>query len=154
MKKVNFATNWIYYVISSYLKMKWYDMFDIPKASLVVLINEDNKILSVSRKNNHNDKNIIGGKVDKGETFTQAAIREAKEETNLDVYNLIPIFYRKDGIYKCICYIGKYKGQIEKTSDKETGITEWVDFSKIEKGSFYEYNKKLKERLINIGLLV
>lgn len=132
--------------------MLWYNLFNIPKASLVLVINDKGEILSVSRKDNHKDKNIIGGKVDKGETFRQAAIREAKEETNLDVYDLIPIFFRKDGTYKCVTFIGKYKGIVAKTSEKETGVVEWINYDQLFNGSFQEYNRELKSILLKIGI--
>jgi 8-oxo-dGTP pyrophosphatase MutT (NUDIX family) len=56
------------------------------KSVAVVLINEDGELLMVSRKDNHNDFGLIGGKVDpedaadptKDETIV-AAIRETKE---------------------------------------------------------------------------
>src|ERR1700761_7731184 len=138
-----------YYQILTSIKMFWYDLFSIPKASLVLLINKEGKILSVSRKDNLLDKNIVGGKVDKGETFIKAAKREAKEETNLEVYDLVPIFFKKDGIYKCITFIGKYKGDIQQT---EKGAIEWIFYDELLTGSFGEYNRELKNILNKIGI--
>jgi 8-oxo-dGTP diphosphatase len=136
------------------IKMLWYDMFSIPKASLVLIIDSKGKILSVSRKDNSKDKNIVGGKVDKGETFIKAAIREAKEETGLDVYDLMPIFFRKDGVYKCVTFIAKYKGEISKTSETETGVVGWIFYDELFNGSFGDYNKELKNVLKKINIIL
>lgn len=54
----------------------------------VLLINPEGKILVGKRKSKHAPKySIFGGALEIGETFEQAAIREAKEETNLDIHN-------------------------------------------------------------------
>jgi 8-oxo-dGTP pyrophosphatase MutT (NUDIX family) len=123
------------------LKLIWFNLKKAPKASLVLLVNPKGKILSVSRKDNIFDKNIIGGKVDSGETFGQAAIRECKEETNLDIYNLIPIFIRKDGKFICVTYLADYSGNIEQN---EKGAIEWIQYDELFKGSFGNYNRELK----------
>lgn len=55
--------------------------------SAVYIVNGDN-ILLMHRQNNKSQGNkwgIPGGKVDKGETPLQAAIREVKEETGFDI---------------------------------------------------------------------
>ena len=58
----------------------------MPKASCVLLIDKINKLfLSVSLKTDKTDFNLPGGKVEKSETFKQAAIREMKEETGLNI---------------------------------------------------------------------
>lgn len=54
----------------------------------VLLINSEGKILVGKRKVNPAPKySIFGGALEMGETFEEAAIREAKEETNLDIRN-------------------------------------------------------------------
>lgn len=122
------------------------------KGAMVLLFNQG-KILSVSRKDDHTKKGLVGGKVDEGETFLQAAIREAKEETGLDVFGLIPIFSRIDGEFFCVVYIGQWKGEIHKTSDKETGIVEWVDWDELKAGPFGSYNAALEEHLKELNLI-
>ncbi len=55
------------------------------KRASTVLIIEDGKVLSISRRNDHNDFGIVGGGVEKNETFEQACIRETFEETGLTI---------------------------------------------------------------------
>ncbi|MBP9817884.1 NUDIX domain-containing protein [Candidatus Shapirobacteria bacterium] len=60
-----------------------------PKVGIcVVLINKEGKVLVGKRKGSHAQKySIPGGHLELGETFEQCAIREIKEETDLDIVN-------------------------------------------------------------------
>lgn len=49
----------------------------------VAVIKKDGFILSISRKDNHKDLGLVGGKVEEGETPEQAVIREVMEEVGL-----------------------------------------------------------------------
>lgn len=58
-----------------------------PKVGIgVIIVNNEGKILIGKRINSHAQKySIPGGHLELGETFEAAAIREIKEETNLDI---------------------------------------------------------------------
>jgi ADP-ribose pyrophosphatase YjhB (NUDIX family) len=60
-----------------------------PKVGLgVVIVNSEGKILIGKRKGAHAQKySIPGGHLHVGETFEAGAIREIKEETNLDIFD-------------------------------------------------------------------
>lgn len=60
---------------------------DKPRLTAAVLIEKQGKfLLALRNKKNFNNRWIIpGGGVDFGETTEQAAVREFKEETNIDV---------------------------------------------------------------------
>lgn len=61
---------------------------DCPRVGTGVIILKDDKILVGKRKGSHAPYySIPGGKLDLGETFENTAIREIKEETNLDLKN-------------------------------------------------------------------
>ena len=127
--------------------------YSYPKKGALVLLFNQGKILSVSRKDNHTLFGLIGGKLDEGETFLQAAVREAKEETGLDVFGLIPIFGRVDGEFFCVVYIGQWKGEIHQTSEKETGVVKWCDWEELKAGPFGSYNATLEEYLLKNNLI-
>lgn len=53
----------------------------------VAVIKKDGLVLSISRKDNHYDLGLVGGKVEVGETPEQAVIREVMEEVGLEGIN-------------------------------------------------------------------
>lgn len=67
--------------------MKGFNLFSV--AGLLFI---DKKVVAVSRKTNHNDFGLFGGKIDPGETPEQALIREAFEETSIIVLKYRPVY--------------------------------------------------------------
>ena len=63
-----------------------------PTPTVDILILKDDHIVLIKRKNPPHGWAIPGGYVDEGESVEHAAIREAKEETGLDVH-LTSLFY-------------------------------------------------------------
>ena len=58
-----------------------------PRVGIALIINKDNQVLLVKRKGSHGEGtwSTPGGHLEFGESPEQCAIREAKEETNVDV---------------------------------------------------------------------
>lgn len=127
------------------------------KAVCVILKNEDGQILAVSRKDDHTLFGLVGGKVDEEDSsLEEAIIRETKEETNLDVFNLKLVDTRPYGIsdetlYEQNCFVGEWKGtllsQEELNKKGETGIVKWVEKEVLENGFFGDYNKIVFEKI-------
>ena len=121
------------------------------KAVCVILKNDTGLILAVSRKDNHQLFGLVGGKVDETDlSLDDAIIRECKEETNLDIFNLKLIDTRvysisPETLYEQNCYIADWSGELlsqeELNAKGETGIVKWVPKEVLENGFFGEYNK-------------
>lgn len=100
----------------------------IPTVDIIIEI-ESKGIVLIKRKNPPNGWAIPGGFVDYGESLEEAAVREAKEETNLDV-KLVRQFYtysdpKRDPRHHSIStvYIAKGKGKPKAKDDAlEIGI--------------------------------
>ena len=115
-------------------------------AVLVLIINKNkNEFLSVSLKNDHSDFNLPGGKVEHNETYIQTGIREVKEETGIDIYNLHYLYKDLDNDFEVITYYTfDYQGNIY---TNENHIVKWLpiyDLNKSKKWSKYNsmiYNK-------------
>tara|TARA_R110000796_G_scaffold27712_2_gene76192 strand:+ start:2056 stop:2478 length:423 start_codon:yes stop_codon:yes gene_type:complete len=118
----------------------------------VVLINEDGLICLVSRKDNHKDFGLPGGKLDKGETYEEAAIREVKEETGLDIKNLTMIFamHRKGRMGQT--FIAEYSGKIDYDKEKEPHVVKWGKMKEAIDGKFGYWNKLVKETLKSLDV--
>ena len=118
------------------------------QAVCVILIN-GGKILGVSRKDNHSDMGLPGGKVDADDPSVEhAMIREAREETGLDIYNLTLIDTRVWGGYHQHCFTAEYRGCIHYDQATE-GVVEWVSAERLIAGSFGAYNGGI---LASLGL--
>ena len=114
------------------------------RASLALIYNEEGDVLSVSRKNDHNDLGLPGGRVEPNETDLEALIREVKEETGLDVISAVPYFERVDGDFIATVFDVDWTGTI---SSAESAAIKWVNFDELLKGSFGEYNRVLESHI-------
>ena len=120
------------------------------EAVQVVILNDAGYVLAVSRKHDHNNFGLVGGKVDKGESLEEAIIRETKEETGLDISNLTLVFsMHKDGYMGYTYLCGKWSGEI---NTEEPHIVKWSPFQRIIEGSFGKWNELVAESLTNMGV--
>jgi 8-oxo-dGTP pyrophosphatase MutT (NUDIX family) len=111
------------------------------KSVCVVLTNQNGQILGVSRKTDHNDMGLIGGKVDNTDPTPEfAAIRETKEETGLDIHNLRLMDTREYDGFLTHMYVAEYSGEI---CYDEPHVVEWVDTTTLIAGSFGDYNREI-----------
>ena len=117
----------------------------------VLLFNEEGKILSVSRKDDHTKFGLIGGKVDEiDNSLEDAAIRECYEETSLSITNLRKVFtYMNENSGRTgTTFMAEYTGIIGlELSPKETGIIKWLTFEELKSGPFGKYNEALELHL-------
>ncbi len=116
------------------------------EAVQVILLNEKGEVLGVSRKDNHNDMGLCGGKREINDlTLEACGIRETKEETGLDVYDL-ELIHGGEEWYGCFqyTYIAKYKGDIQ---TDEPHVVKWCSWDELIAGTFGEYNQMIYNKL-------
>ena len=121
----------------------------------IVILNDEGLVLGVSRKDDHNDVGLVGGKVDPEDNgdLIAAIKRELKEETGLDVHSMEEVFSMHKGKYMGHTYLATHwSGEISYDKEKEPHVVKWVPFSVIESGSFGKWNSMVAESLISMGV--
>ncbi len=103
-------------------------MYKNPVPTVDIIIEMNDGIVVIERKNEPYGWALPGGFVDYGETVEQAAIREVKEETNLDISNLMQFKVYSDPKRDprlhtiSIVFIGKSKGVLKAGDDAGNAI--------------------------------
>lgn len=110
-----------------------------------LMLNEQGEILAVSRKYNHADLGIPGGKIDAGETPEEAVRRELLEETGVEARCVLPVFERDCQGQRAITYlITEWEGEPRAV---EEGWVGWVPLARLldPNCSFRGYNGAMYE---------
>lgn len=124
----------------------------------VIILNDRNQILMGRRNENeltadsemHEEGTwtLPGGNIEYGENFYEAGIREAKEETNLDICDLEIICVQTDlNEYAHYVSVGmiakKYSGEIKIMEPDEITTWKWFDLDKLPKKIFSASKKTI-----------
>lgn len=112
-----------------------------------VILMKDGLILGVSRKNDHTSFSLVGGKVEPNEDIITALKRECKEETGLDITDIVLANEAEYNGYMEHTYTATAVGEINYDFEKEPHIVKWVTPDTILKGAFGDYNKIVFDKL-------
>lgn len=127
------------------------EYFEMLPIAVCALIYRGDKMVGVSRRDNHKSMGLVGGKVDAGETPEEALVREVFEETGLKVTSFEKIFTRIDGVFICYTYLCQADGEISNQNEvgKDSGIGKVaeVTWEDLFAGPFGDYNKQLYTHL-------
>jgi len=122
------------------------------EAVQIVIVNPDGLVCLVSRKHDHNDFGLIGGKVDPGESPRQAAVRECMEETGIEISNLRLVFSMHRKGRMGYTYIADYNGEIDYNKEKEPHVVKWAKMVEATTGSFAHWNKMVIDSMESTGI--
>lgn len=118
----------------------------------VVLINKEGFVLGVSRKTDHSDFGLPGGKMEDIDNHDPiaTAIRETKEETGIDVKNLQLVFATHKSGNMGYTYLAEYEGEI---NHNEPHVVKWIPFQLLINGKFGKYNKQVADSLADMDII-
>jgi 8-oxo-dGTP diphosphatase len=141
------------YELASYLREFEKDAIYTRAAIALVLHPTEYKILGVSRKDDHTQMGLPGGKVELTETFEEAVVRETKEETGLDIEIKHEIFEKLDTDFIGRTFWCTLKDPDAKISTDEAGRVDWITWEELFAGPFGEYNRQLFDHINTHGTL-
>ena len=108
-----------------------------------MFLNERGEVLAVSRKDNHDDLGLPGGKVEDGETFEEGAIRETFEEIGVRILRMRHVFDHPCRVHYAHTFqVDEWEGT---PVSKEGAWVGWVPVARLLESScsFREYNEAL-----------
>lgn len=120
----------------------------------VVLINPEGLVLGVSRKDDHDDFGLPGGKMDEVDDKDpiNTAIRETYEETGLTITNIRLVFaIHKDG-FMSYTYLADLEDYSIEIKHDEPHVVKWLPMERLVLGSFGKYNKMVADSLDDMGI--
>lgn len=116
------------------------------------IVVDDGKVLLVKHNAGHWD--FPKGHVEEGETEIETAIREVKEETNIDIKiekenKYISEYSPKENVMKTVIYfIGEKVGGEDKPQIEEVSDVEWLDVNKAVERITHQRSKEIMMQVI------
>jgi len=116
-----------------------------------IVINEKNEVLLIHHNAGHWD--FPKGHVEEGETEIQTAVREVKEETNIDVkvnekYRYVTEYSPKEDVMKQVVYFMARNISNDKEAQlEEVSEVKWFDFEKALEKITYDSSKEILKKL-------
>ena len=116
-----------------------------------IVLNEKNQVLLIHHNAGHWD--FPKGHVEKGETEVQTAIREVKEETNIDVevndkYRYTVEYSPKEDVIKEVVYfLAKNISDDKEAQLEEVSEVQWFNFDEAFDKITYNTSKEILEKL-------
>lgn len=111
------------------------------QTAVLALIVRGENVLLVSRKDDHNDFGLPGGKVEEGEPLLNALARELRDETGYDITPKECMLWAEEKGRPVITYLCEIAGGVEGT--KEEGVIKWGTWQDAFDGRYGEYNRKV-----------
>lgn len=121
------------------------------KSCGAIVINKNNKILLVHHNAGHWD--LPKGHIENGETEEQTAIREVKEETNIDIiinnkYRYTTSYSPKENVMKEVVYfLAQNIDEDKKPQLEEVSEVKWFTFEEAMNTITYENSKEILNKL-------